>query len=120
MNELAGIIRTTEKDRQKYIKQLLEVKEDPVRAIQKSKRLKNIMLILSILVLFALMVFPQFISGLIRDIALCTFAVLASIAAMHGMLIKNIPLGMEFIDWEKVTRTQHQEPPPPLPSKLER
>ena len=41
MNELAGIIRTTEKDRQKYIKQLLEVKEDPVRAIQKSKRLKK-------------------------------------------------------------------------------
>jgi hypothetical protein len=112
-------IKTTAKDRQKYIKQLLEVKEDPVRAVKKAKRLRNITFAISVLVMFALLSFPQIFTGLIHDAVLCVFAILVSIAVVHGMLIKNIPLGLEFIDWEKVKRSHNQEPPPPLPQQQE-
>lgn len=118
MNELAGIIKTTEKDRQKYIKQLTEIKKDPVRAAKKAKRIRNVVFAISVLIMFAHLSLPQVFTGFVGDIMVGAFAVLVTIAAIHGMLIKNIPLGLEFIDWEKVARAQYQETPPPLPPAM--
>ena len=119
MNELDGVVKTTEKDRRKYIKQLQEIKADPVSVVKKAKRLRNIMFVLGVLVMLGIQLFHTQITGLIRDIMVAAFAVLVSIAAFHGMLIKNIPLGLEFIDWEKVARAQYSESPPPLPPSME-
>ena len=82
----------------------MRIHADPVQAIKTANRLKNLSLVISAAVLAVVIMFADDITGLIRDILLCLFAIFATIAAFYTTVIRNIPVGIEVMDWVKVKR----------------
>jgi len=99
-------IQVRSKRRSRYLKELKKIKNDPVAAVAKAKRLRNLLWILSVAVVLPLIGFYPTIPFILSLVLTCVFGILATLSIFWAESILNVPLALEFIDWQKVMESE--------------
>ena len=102
-------IDLTKKQRKRFVQALLMLREDPVGAMRKARNRRNILFALSVAVLLLVFLFFNQITGLLRYVLICLFAILATLSVIQTDAMKSTLLMLAVIDWDKVEQMKAQD-----------
>ena len=98
MNEIG----MSEKEKRKFIHQLLTIKKAPAEAIKKSKRIKNSILVFGMAALVFGFLFYNSMPDLAQALVFMFAGALIGASGLLEGFIKQMPLTVQVIDWNKV------------------